>query len=77
MFSDSVYEVLPEGKDGQASLRLLNGHFLLLEFRGFLRCFAVLGARHLQRLHKFNFVIQNVLVLFLFLLKYRTRLLIY
>jgi hypothetical protein len=28
-------------------------------------------------LHKFNFVIQNVLVLFLFLLKYRTRLLIY
>ena len=69
MFSDCVDEVLLEGEDGQAPLSLLDGHFLLLEFRGFLRRFAVLGAWHLQGLHEFNFVIQNVFVLFLLLLK--------
>jgi hypothetical protein len=69
MFSDCVDKILFEGKDWQTPLSLLDGHFLLLEFRGFLRRFAVLRARHLQGLHEFNFVIQNVLVLFLLLLK--------
>ncbi len=68
MFSDCVDKVLFEREDGEAPLSLLDGHFLLLEFRGFLRRFAVLGAWHLQGLHEFNFVIQNVLVLLLLLL---------